>query len=193
MTRKRMGRRHSLLYQQRFNEMIFWPAILIVAVTAALLVWHPPELASYRALFALSFAVAILVLILTYLYRLRAYVRCRERDLLVQLPFYRLTIPYTQILKSRPAELYRLFPPGDQRGTQNTFLDPLFGLTVLVIEVSNWPASHRQLRLWLSKYMLSPDRPGVVLAVRDWIALDTELEEIRARSQYLATPPRQVR
>lgn len=183
-----MGRRYSLLYQQRFNEMVFWPAVLIIAVTAALLVWQPPELASFHTLFALAFGIAALVLILTYLYRLRAYVRCRERDLLVQLPFYRLTIPYSHILKSRPAELYRLFPPANQRGTQNAFLDPLFGLTVLVIEVSELSASHRQLRLWLSKYMLSPDRPGVIIAIQDWIAFDTELEELRMRSQYSAAP-----
>jgi extradiol dioxygenase family protein len=192
MAPRRTGRRYWLLYQQRFSEMIFWPGILIVIITAVLLVWQPPQLAGYRLLFALALVVAALVLVLSYFYRLRAYVRCRERDLLVQLPFYRLTIPYSDIRKSRPAELFRLFPPAEQRSTENNFLDPLLGVTVLVIEVSSLPISNRELRLWMSKYMISPDHRGIVLAIRDWIALDTELEELRARSQRTVAPPRQL-
>lgn len=187
MARKRTGRHYRLLYQQRFQEMILWPAILIIILTAALLIWQPEPLASYRALFLLAFTVAVLVLLLTSIYRLRAYVRCGEHNLIVQLPFYRLTIPYDQIQKSRPAEIFRLFPPTEQRSTENNFLDPLLGATVLVVEVSGLPAPARRLRLWMSKFMLSPDHPGVVLAVRDWIALDQELEEQRARSQYFSS------
>jgi hypothetical protein len=164
--------------------MIFWPAILIVILTAALLAWQPPELASYRVLFALAFVVAALVLILTYLYRVRAYVRCHDHALIVQLPFYRLTIPYTLIEKTHPSDLFRLFPPSEQRAVQNNFLEPLFGQTVLVVEIFDLPAPRNQLGLWLSKYMLSPDHTGIVLPVRDWIALDTEIEEHRTRSQY---------
>lgn len=190
MARKRTGRRYRLLYQQRFQEMIFWPAILIVVLTAALLVWQPPELHPYRGLFVLALTVSILVLILTLFFRLRAYVRCRDRDLLIQLPLYRLTIPYTEIKKSRPAELLRLFPPSEQRDTQNRFIEPLFGHTVLVVELSSLPVSDRQLRLWMSKYMINPDHAGIVLAVRDWMALDTEMEERRARSQYFERPSR---
>jgi len=190
MARKQSGRRYRLLYQQRFQEMVFWPAILIIAVTTGLVVWQPPKLAAYHGLFVLTLAITGLVVILTYLYRLRAYVRCREHDLIVQLPFYRLTIPYAEIQKSRPAELFRLFPPADQRATENNFLEPLLGHTVLVVEVSGLPGPAKQLRLWMSKYMLSPDHIGLVLAVRDWIGFDTEMEELRARSLHLVAPPR---
>lgn len=186
MARKRVGRRYRLLYQQRFQEMVFWPAILIVAVTAALILWNPPQVVAYRPLFALALAIAVLVMILTYLYRLRAYVRCRERDLIVQLPFYRLTIPYTEIAKSRPSELYRLFPPSQQRSTENHFLEPLFGATVLVLEIPGLTEPRKRLRLWMPKYMLSPDQPGLVIATRDWISLDTEMEELRARRYFSA-------
>lgn len=184
MARKQRGRRYRLLYQQRFQEMVFWPAILIIGVTAALLAWQTPELDPYRALFAVALAVALLVLLVAYLYRIRAYVRCHEHALIVQLPLYRLTIPYTQIHKSHPSELFRLFPPSEQRTTQNSFLGPLFGRTVLVVEIPGLPAPRSQLRLWLSPYMLSPDQAGVILPVDDWIGLDTEIEEHRTRTQY---------
>ena len=42
------GKRHPLLYHQRLSEQYFWPAILTVATSAALLVWAPAKLEPYR-------------------------------------------------------------------------------------------------------------------------------------------------
>jgi hypothetical protein len=181
--RPRTGKRHPDLFHQRFSEQTFWPAILIVALTAASLIWNPPTLEPYRDHLSLICAVTALILIITLGLRLRAFVRCMPDGLRVQLPFYGLTIPYRDIRSTRPTELYRLFPPDRMRRPQRYFLRTLFGATVVVLDMEQLPRSQRWLRLWMAKYMICPDSVGLILAVRDWIALRSELDDFRARSK----------
>lgn len=175
------GRRHPLLYQQRFNEMVFWPTILIVALSAVLIVWGEP---GFRGYLGAALAASGAILVFTLIFRLRSYVQCRFSELCIQLPFLRLVIPYRSIRSTRPTDLYRLFFPDDQRWTQRRFLDPLFGRTVVVVDLDDLPVSRRSLRLWMSRYMLAPDTEGLVLVVRDWIELRSELDEFKARNHY---------
>jgi hypothetical protein len=175
------GKRHPLLLQQQLNEQSFWPSILILAVSAALLIWNPTQAESYRPYLVLLVLGSGLILIATYWLRLRAYAQCRVDGLHVQLPFQRMTIPYEEMNIIRPTELYRMFPPMTQRWTQRSFLKPLFGKTVLVVEMDKLPRSRAWLRLWLSPYMVCPDAEGLVIPVRDWMAFRTDLDEYRAR------------
>lgn len=175
------GRRHPLLYQQRFNEMVFWPTVLIAALSATLIIWGTPE---FRVFLSVTLFGSCAILVLTLFFRLRAYVQCRSSELWVQLPFFHLEIPYRSIKLTRPTDLYRLFFPEQQRWTQLRFLMPIFGRTVIVVEIEQLPAPRRWLGLWMTKYMISPNTEGVVLAVRDWIGLRTELDEFKARSYH---------
>lgn len=173
------GKRHRLLYQQRFNEMVFWPTILIAALSVTLIVWGPADFRGYLGVILFGSSA---ILVLTLFFRLRAYVQCRSSALRVQLPFFHLEIPYRSIKSTRPTDLYRLFFPGEQRWTQRRFLMPIFGRTVVVVELEELPVPRGGLRLWMTKYMFSPDTEGLVLAVRDWIALRSQLDEFKARS-----------
>lgn len=175
------GRRFPLLYQQRLNHMVFWPSILTGALSAALISWGPAHLRS--SLITMLFCAGALVAV-TSLFRLRAYAQCRSTGLRLQLPFLRLEIPYGVIRATRPTDLYRLFPPERQPWSRRRFLEPLFGRTVVVVELQRLPATRRWLRLWMTTYMLAPDTEGLVLAVPDWIALRSELDEYKARSRY---------
>jgi hypothetical protein len=159
--------------------MVFWPTILIVALSATLIIWGAPE---FRGYLSVTLFGSGAILILTLFFRLRAYVQCRSSELRVQLPFYRLEIPYRAIQSTRPTDLFRVFLPTEQRWTQRRFLMPIFGRTIVVVEMETLPAPRRQLRLWITKYMLSPETEGLVLAVRDWIGLRSELDEYKARS-----------
>ena len=171
------GKRHPLLYQQRISEQYFWPAVLSVGLSAALLIWGPAKLAPYRFFLTMAASCSGLVLVLTLVYRLRSYAVCSIHGLRVQLPFYRFEIGYEEIKAVRPTELFQLFPPNKQRWPQRRFLMPLFGTTVLSIELEQLPHRTAWLRLWMSRYMLAPDRVGVVLAVRDWLSFRAELDE----------------
>jgi hypothetical protein len=178
------GKRHPLLYHQRLSEQYFWPAILTVGASTALLVWAPAKLEPYRLVLIMALACCGLVLVLTLLFRLRAYTRCTAHAVLVRLPFYHFEIPYSEIKTVRPTELFRLFHPRELRWTQRRFLSPLLGTTVLVIELEELPNRTAYLRLWMNKYMLCPDRVGVIIAVRDWMGFRAELDEYVARRQH---------
>jgi hypothetical protein len=178
------GRRHPLLLQQRFNEMVFWPTIIITALSVTLLILDPPEVAAYRPHLTIVLLGSAGVLILTLLFRLRAYASCQPQVLRIQLPFHHLDIPYREIQATRPAELFRLFPLQQQRFLRRNFLSPMLGHTAIVVELKELPWSRLWLRLWMSQYMLSPDAQGLVVAVPDWMAFHNELGEFKARSQY---------
>jgi hypothetical protein len=180
---KRSGRpkRHPILFQQRFSEQTFWPSIFIVVILAAVFILNPPRLDPVRANLVVVLVGTGLILVLTFIFRLRAYVQCQPDALRLQLPFYSRTIPYHQIKGVRPSELFRMFPPAKQRGSQRHFLRSLFGETVVIIEMEELPSSQHLLRLWMTKYMLCPDSTGLNLAVRDWLEFRTELDELRAR------------
>jgi hypothetical protein len=181
----KQGKRHPLLYHQRLSEQYFWPALLTVAGSAALLAWNPSKLQPYRLLLTVALGCCGMVLVLTLLFRLRAHARCTADSIRVRLPFYQFEIPYSEIKNVRPTELFRLFPPRDQRWSQRRFLAPLFGATVLAIDLDRLPNRKVWLGLWMNKYMLSPDRVGVILAVRDWMGFRAELDEFRARMRRL--------
>jgi hypothetical protein len=183
------GRHHPLVLQEHLNEQVFWPSILIVCVTAGLLIVNRQELAPHRVALVLLLAGAGLALILTYVYRFRAYVQCGSDGLRIQLPFYRLTIPYSRIRATRPNDFYRLYPPDQQRWTQRAFLDGLWGMTVVLVDLEQLPRSRKWLRLWMSKYMLDPNGPSFTLAVRDWIALRSDLDEHLSRSRGTLQKP----
>ena len=180
----RQSKRHPLLFQQHLSEQIFWPSILIEALSAALLVWNPTRVEPYRGTLRAVLVGTALVLVLIWLFRLRAYAHCLDSGLYLQLPFFRLNIPYHEIRSTRPTELYRMFPPEQQRWTQRRFLRSLFGKTVVVVDLDQLPRPRIWLRLWMSKYMLCPDRVGLVFAVRDWMAFRAELDEFRARNRH---------
>ena len=175
------GKRHPLLFQQRFSEMVFWPTILSAVLCAVLLVVDQPRADPYRGGLGVVLAGSGLILILSFIFRLRAYAQCRPQVLRIQLPFRHLEIPYRAIRTSRPTELYYLFPPRQVRWTQRHFLTGLFGRTVVVVEMERlpWPRAGR--RLWLSPFMLSPEGEGLILPVRDWMAFQRELDEFKSR------------
>jgi hypothetical protein len=177
----KQGKRYPLLFQQRFSEQIFWPSILILTLSAALLVWNPVGIEPYRTTLNVALVCTALVLVLSLLFRLRTYARCLHTGLHLQFPFFHLTIPYNEIRSTRPTELYRMFPPDRQRWPQRYFLRALFGKTVVVVEMGHLPRPKIWLRFWMSKYMLCPDRTGFDLAVQDWMAFRAELDEFRAR------------
>ena len=183
------GKRYPLLLQQQFNEQVFWPAILILIICAGLLVWNPPPFEPYRLHLGTMMAGTGLALILTFIFRLTAFVQCRLDGLRVQTPFQRLTIPYGEIRLTRPTQLYHLFPPDSQRWTQRSFLSPLWGMTVVVVEMEKLPHRARWLRTWMGKYMICSDVVGLALLVRNWMAFRSDLDEFITAQRRSQTRP----
>ncbi|MFN2169605.1 MAG: hypothetical protein ACK2U9_25515, partial [Anaerolineae bacterium] len=175
------GPRRPIVLHQMLNEQIFWPAILIFAICLGLLIWNPPEFEGYRAHLILIAVGTGLILVLTFLYRLRAYVQCLDEGLRIQLPFLRLDIPYHEIKATRPDQIARIFPPEEQRWMQCRFLRWLWGHTAVVVEMQQLPRAKRWLKLWAGPYLIHPLEESFVLPTPDWIAFRAELDEFLAR------------
>lgn len=181
---RKNGSRYPLLIHQRLNEVVFWPCVLIIAACAALLIWNPSEFEPHRLSLAVILVGTALILVLTFALRLTAYTQCREKGLRIQLPFFRVTIPYHEIRNTRPTELFRLFHPKEQPRIRRHFLQGLLGKTALVMEMDKLPRRKTWLRLWMSPYMICPDPTGLVIQVREWIAFRTEFDDFRTRARY---------
>lgn len=178
----RRGRRYPLLLHQRLRAMVFWPALLIGLLTTGLVILSPPGIDAYQPYLSVAGAGGWSLAVLTFWFGLRSYACCRADGLELQLPFYQLTIPYNDIQSTRLAQFGRQFPVDGEPWTRRHFLEPLFFSTVVVIQLGALPAPRRQLRLWMSKYLLAPDAPGFMLPVRDWLGFRSELDEFRFRS-----------
>jgi len=180
----RKGRRYPLLLQQRLRAMLLCPSILIALLTVVLVILSPPGIEAYRPYIVAAAIGGWSVAGLTLWFGLRAFARCRADGLWLQLPFYRVIIPYRDIQSTRLAQFGRQFPPENERWSRRHFLEPLFFSTVVVVELRELPAPRRQLSLWMSHYLLSPLTPGFMLPVRDWLSIHGELDEYRSRSYF---------
>ncbi len=101
------GKRHPLLLYHRFSDQVFWSAILIFAICAALIVWNPAPFQPYRLHLGIILVGVGLILVLTLVFRLTSYVQCRLDGLRIQTPFQRIRIPYASIRLTRPTQLYQ--------------------------------------------------------------------------------------
>lgn len=177
----RAGRRYPLLLQRRLSAMLFWPALLIGLLITVLAILSPPGIEAYWPYLLVAGIGGWAVAILSLWFSLRSYARCRPDGLCIRLPFYELVVPYRDIQSTRLAQFGRQFPPENERWSRRRFLEPLSFTTVVVVELEALPAPRRRLRLWMSHYLLSPDTPGFMLPVRDWLGLRSELDEFRSR------------
>jgi hypothetical protein len=182
----KQGRREPLLLYQRFNEQAFWPSIGIMVTAVVLLIWTPPELSDRRIYLVALLVFTALLLAVTYVYRLRSYAQCRKDRLLLQLPFYRLEIPYQDIQATRPNDFFRIFPEKEVPRLQRHFLEPLMGKTAVVVDMLELPKPRRALVLSMGRYMLSPESASIILSVRDWVAFRAEFDEVRLRNRQFS-------
>ena len=171
------GKRYPLIFQRRLNEQVFWPCVLIIGLTGGLLIWNPAGMERYRATLEVVLVGSGLILIFTFVLRLRAYVQCRGAGLWVQLPFYQMNIPYLAIKATRLTELHRMFSDDQLGRGQRRFLEPVMGKTVVIVELEELPLPSLARRLWLSKAMICPNEVGLIMAVDDWLTFRTELDE----------------
>jgi hypothetical protein len=120
--------------------------------------------------------VLITLAFLIFLMRGMGYVQAGKDHLRIMTPFLRLKISYRRIRTAHPAEFAQLFPPSKAKWAERRLLAPFYGNTVLVVELSEFPVPASILHLFLPRVMFSPQAKGLVLVVKDWMALSTELE-----------------
>lgn len=106
---------------------------------------------------------------------LTSYVQPRVNHLRIQTPIYRLNISYRRIHSVRPVDFTKTFQPNRQPRRDRKVLRAFSGNTAVGIDLHAWPFKRRVLQLFLSRYNLAPDRPGLIFLADDWIHLSNEI------------------
>lgn len=194
--RRRSGKRFRLMIYERMWKRWAFPCILIIPASVALW-WFTPLLSItegwYRALALVPALIALVLLVFTFLSRRTAWVQCRANHLRIQTPLYPLAVSYGRIKEVIPQSFSQVFNPAEEKAARRNWLRPYWGKTALVVRLSKYPVSKVWLRLWFSPYLLSPDTPGFIFLVEDWMGLSRQIDDFRTTWEKYRTKKRQER
>lgn len=185
MKTRRYGKRHRLLLYRRTMDRL-WVATLILGVLlGAIWLWlwvsDTPILDPGNEIWLLAGSVVALgFTAFAFISRHAAYVQPHWDHLRLVTPFLRMNISYRRIRSVHPAAFQQLFPPNQASWAQRSFLDPFYGRTVVVVDLTSYPMSPLLLRFFLSPQMFSTQTTGFVLVVPDWMDFSTELDSFRS-------------
>ena len=108
-----------------------------------------------------------------------AYVQPFPTYLKLVTPFMRVNISYKRIKKTLPTEMHYLFPRKSLSGWMQDIFAPLANKTALVMELNGYPISPRVLRMFLARFFFKDKTPHLVILVKDWMSLSTEMDSMR--------------
>jgi hypothetical protein len=184
MKARKAGNRHPLLiYKRTMNRLwgatIFLGLILLV-VWGAIRIQNVAVLETEHTIWLLSGAAVSLAFgLFAFFAQNMAYVQPRRDHLRLVTPFLRMNIAYSRIRSIHPSNFFQLFPPTNASWGTRKFLEPFYGKTVVVVELTGYPINPVFLRLFLPIQMFSRQSKGFVLIVPDWMEFSTELESFR--------------
>jgi hypothetical protein len=192
MKARKSGKRFRLLIYQRVMDRL-WAATLVLGLLVVAIWWwgggiFPLLPEPFDTLILAGGTVLVTLAFLMFLMRTMAYVQAFPDHLRVATPFIRMKVSYRRIRTAHPVEFHQLFPPSKANWADRRLLEPFYGKTVLVVELSEFPIRKQVLRLFLPRVMFSTQAKGLVLVVKDWMALSTEMESFQGIWLQKATP-----
>lgn len=179
------GRRYPLVIYTRMVDR-WWPAILLLGLATMALAWpfyqdlytRITEPWRWMTLAGVG-AGTVLISLFMLLMRKSAFVQPFSDHLLLATPIFRLNISYRRIQRTTTATMATLFPPKSIRGMKRDILEPLAGMTAVVVELNAYPISRATLNFFLSSFFFKDKTPHFVLLVQNWMGLSTEIESMR--------------
>jgi hypothetical protein len=181
MRKRKLGKRHVLeLYRRYLNRL--WHICLPFGLILLFLWWQIsfstiPIIETSRVHWLFAGAIVCLAITLfSLLTRNMAYVQASSSHIRLVTPFLRVNISYRRIRSVHPANFTNIYPPHLSGWAQRSSLSAYYGSTVIVIGLKSFPISPRVLRLFMPQQMFSPEEPGLVLLVPNWMTLSTELD-----------------
>ncbi len=179
----KVGKRHPLLIYRRTMDRALAAAVLLGILIVVAWGWiyfgEPQRMTTISIWLIAGGIVALIFGVFAFLARWMAYVQARSDHLRVVTPFLNLKVSYRRVRSVHPADFNQLVPPNQASWSQRNYLEPFFGMTVVVVELSAYPLKRGFLRLFLPKQMFSKGTPGLVFLVPDWMALSTELDSLQ--------------
>jgi hypothetical protein len=144
-------------------------------------------------LFAGIGILAILVGIFFLIIRQIAYLQAFPGYLKLVTPFMRINISYKRIHKTTTTEMRQLFPPKSMSGWVRDIFQPLASQTAIVLELKSYPVSPTILRLFLSRFFFKDKTPHLVILVKDWMRLSSEIDSFRTGENLDSKPVKKRR
>ena len=180
----RGGRKFPLVVYRHLVNRWWTPMFAIGLVMFALAYeqFHHPiyQFIAWRwQLFAGIGVLAILVGVFFLIIRQIAYIQAFPGYLKLVTPFMRINISFKRIHKTTTAEMARLFPPKIMSGWVRDIFQPLASQTAIILELKSYPISPVILRLFLSRFFFKDKTPHLVILVKDWMSLSSEIDSFR--------------
>lgn len=195
---RKRGQRHILLLYQNSMDQI-WPASLFFGLLL-MAIWFfsnrlLPNLSQFQdTILFISGVVVLAIAAFTLISRKGAYVQAFSDHFRLVTPFLRLKISYHRLTGIRATQFQAVFAPQKMRFYERGSLELFFPNTVVLAALTDYPLGQRTLRLFLPKYVFSPDTTGLVLLVDDWIGLSQDLDHFslqwRQKQLNIRTRPR---
>jgi hypothetical protein len=174
------GTRFALLIYHRLYQMWFWPSLLLLVASVALIVLKPSFMSELYVWFVPVAIISAGLAGYSWLARHATYVQAHPHSLRIKSPLFRLVISYGRIHLVRTTQFKVQYPPETLSWTRRRLAEKLYGHTCLVVEVKGFPLSKRLLGVLLSYFLLTKQVDGFTLLVEDWLQLSNEIEAARA-------------
>ncbi len=177
---KNIGRRYRLRLYDRMMARYRTAALLLGILLLALWIMLRSEIVTWPAESNAPWTLAGGLVSAAYAFfawigPLTSYVQPRRDHVRIQTPIYRLNISYRRIHSVRPVDFTKTFPPNLQPRRDRKVLRTFSGNTAVGIDLHAWPFKRWVLKLFLSRYNLAPDRPGLIFLADDWIHLSNAI------------------
>ena len=180
-------RRYPLIvYQHMLNR--WWPAMIAMGLgmfalayseyidpISQFIVWRWQLLAGVGVL-------AIFVGLFFIIIKRFAYVQVFPTYLKFVTPFLRFNISNKRITRTTATEMHYLFPRKGMSGWVQDIFEPLASRTAVVIELSSYPISRNILRMFLYRFFFKDKTSHLVILVKEWMLLSTELDSMRTNT-----------
>ncbi len=184
MKERTKGKRYPLLMYRRTLDRL-WPSLILSgAILLALWAWAffgktaliPPGDAPWLLFSGILLVILGIVFILL---RYAAYVQPYSDHLRLVTPFLQMRISYRRIHSVHPADVNSLYPPSQIPWSMRSYMEPFYGQTAVVVELSGYPMPLPVLRLFLARTMFFRQTKGFVFVVPDWMEFSTDLDTLR--------------
>ena len=172
-----------VVYQHMLNR--WWTPMFAIGLVMFALAYeqynHPVyQYVAWRwQLFAGIGVLAILIGIFFLVIKQLAFIQAFPGYLKLVTPFMRVNISYKRLHKTTTTEMGQLFPPKSMSGWVRDIFQPLANQTAIVLELKGYPISPTILRMFLSRFFFKDKTPNLVILVKDWMRLSSEIDSFR--------------
>lgn len=183
MRRGQKYHRHRLLIFDAIGRRTIFVASLLLFVSVGILAWdwYQPVLGGWLwSLRGVAITTAVFIIFYLFIFSLPA-VTIHKESLTVRGLTTSLHIPISDVISVTPSKISKHYPVADLRLNEFYRISSLYEAPCALIELKKYPATPNVRRYLFPRVLFTPasERPGLILNVKDWLALSRQIEASR--------------